>query len=136
MNKELKKDLKRYIREIKANIICDFKTRNKFISDIKNSIDDYIENNKVDHIDEIYEHFGKPQEIAKEFFLNADFKKIKRRMNFTKSVIAGVVIAVLMLGTALLIELADSHMNNRGSGVEAVHDIGEYSFLEKMEENK
>ena len=123
MDKELRKGINKYIKEIKQNIICDFKTRNKFIADIKNSVYDFVECENIVAIDDIYNHFGTPQQIAKEFFLNADVKKIKRRMNFTKVVIVGVVIALLMFGTALVIELIDSHSSNHGYYVEELGPI-------------
>lgn len=130
MDKKLKKDINKYIKEIKLNIICDFKTRNKFISDIKNSIFDFVECENIVSIDDVYNHFGTPQEIAKEFFLNADVKKIKRRMNFTKVVIIGVVIALLMFGTALVIELIDSYSSNRGYYVQEIVDYPEIDMGE------
>ena len=132
MDKKLKKDINKYIKEIRLNIICDFKTRNKFISDIKNSIFDFVECENIVSIDDVYNHFGTPQQIAKEFFLNADVKKIKRRMNFTKVVIIGVVIALLMFGTALVIELIDSYSSNRGYYVQEIVDYPEID----MEESK
>ena len=122
MNKQLKKDINQYIKEIKQNIICDFKTRKKFISDIKNSIYDFVECENSTSIDDVYHHFGTPQQIAKEFFVNADVKKIKRRMNFTKVVFVGVFVALLMFGTALVIELVDAHSSNHGYGVEYIAD--------------
>ena len=130
MDKKLKKDINKYIKEIKLNIICDFKTRNKFISDIKNSIFDFVECENIVSMDDIDNHFGTPQEIAKEFFLNADVKKIKRRMNFTKVVIIGVVIALLMFGTALVIELIDSYSSNRGYYVQEIVDYPEIDMGE------
>lgn len=45
MNKNLKKEINKYIREINSNIICDYKTRKKYIGDIKASVYDYIEEN-------------------------------------------------------------------------------------------
>ena len=130
MDKKLKKDINKYIKEIKLNIICDFKTRNKFISDIKNSIFDFVECENIVSIDDVYNHFGTPQEIAKEFFLNADVKKIKRRMNFTKVVIVGVLIALVLWATAITIDLIDSLNNNHGYGVEYIADPNTYYFDE------
>ena len=54
MDKELKKDINQYIKEIKLNIICDFKTRKKFISDLKNSIYDFVEDENIFSIDDVF----------------------------------------------------------------------------------
>ena len=103
MDKELKKDINQYIKEIKLNIICDFKTRKKFISDLKNSIYDFVEDENIFSIDDVYHHFGTPQQIAKEFFLNLNFRKIKRKLNFTKGVIIGAAIALISVAIELII---------------------------------
>ena len=83
-------------------------------------------------MNKIYNQFGTPQNIAKEFFLNADVKKIKRRMNITKVVFAGVVIALMLFGTALVIELIDAHSSNHGYIVETIVDPQE-ADLEGLE---
>ena len=63
MDKQLKRDIKRYIKEIKQNIICDFRTRKKFISDIKNSVYDFAESENAVTMDYICisEHRSKLQ---------------------------------------------------------------------------
>ena len=130
MNKQLKKDINQYIKEIKQNIICDFKTRKKFISDIKNSIYDFVECENSTSIDDVYHHFGTPQQIAKEFILNADVKKIKRRMNFTKVVFVGVIIAIVLWATAVTIDLIDSLRDNHGYYVDEIVDYPEVDINE------
>lgn len=35
MDKELKKDINEYIEEVNQNIICDYKTKKKFVFDLK-----------------------------------------------------------------------------------------------------
>lgn len=136
MNKQLKKDINQYIKEIKQNIICDFKTRKKFISDIKNSIYDFVECENSTSIDDVYHHFGTPQQIAKEFFVNADVKKIKRRMNFTKVVFVGVIIAIVLWATAVTIDLIDSLRDNHGYYVDEIVDVDDASILKALEESK
>ena len=103
MDKELKKDINQYIKEIKLNIICDFKTRKKFISDLKISIYDFVECENIFSVDEVYRHFGTPQQIAKEFFLGLNFRKIKRKMNYTKGVIVGTVVSLIGVAVVLMI---------------------------------
>ncbi len=103
MDKELKKkDINQYIKEIKLNIICDFKTR-KSLYRFKNSIYDFVEDENIFSIDDVYHHFGTPQQIAKEFFLNLNFRKIKRKLNFTKGVIIGAAIALISVAIVLII---------------------------------
>lgn len=128
MNKCMKKDIDNYIKEINANIICDFKTRKKYLADIKNSIYDYIDEANAENMDEIYNQFGTPQEISKSFFDGADIKKIKKRMNFTKVIIIGAVIALAMFAVALMASFVDVYKSNRGYGVEYIADSNTYYF--------
>lgn len=122
MNKNLKKEINKYIREINSNIICDYKTRKKYIGDIKASVYDYIEENNVTGADEIYKHFRTPQEISKAFFENADIKKIKKRMNFTRIILIGVITVILVWAVAVTIDLIDSLGSNEGYKIESISD--------------
>lgn len=98
----LQSEIKKYIMDVKSYLICDWKTRRKFIKDLKNDIADFVDENEDVSIDDIRRHFGEPKNIAIGFFENADFKKIKRRMNIGRTVIIGVIIALAMwLGTLL-----------------------------------
>lgn len=123
MNKSLNKEIKKYIREINLNIICDFKTRRKYIGDLKASIYDYIDETNSESIDEIYSHFGTPQEIAKAFFEHADIRKIRKRMNFTRVVIIGVIIALVMWAGVLGYVTIDDNVINPGYVVEEIGDV-------------
>lgn len=136
MDKQLKRDIKRYIKEIKQNIICDFRTRKKFISDIKNSIYDFAESANAVTMDDIYKHFGKPQEIAKEFLLNADVKKIKKRMNVTKIVLIGIIAALVMWAAGLVYAIIDANVIHSGYYVETIHDVDDDLILKDLEENR
>lgn len=135
MDKQLKRDIKRYIKEINQNMICDFRTRKKFISDIKNSVYDFAESENAVTMDDICKHFGTPQQIAKEFLLNADVKKIKRRMNFTKIVLIGIIVALVMWAAGLVYAIIDANYISDGYGVETIHDVDDDSILEALEEN-
>ena len=98
----LNTDIKKYIIDVKSYLICDWKTRNRFIRDLKNDIFDFVDENENVSMDDIRQRFGEPQDIAKGFFENADIKKIKRRMNIGRTVIIGVIAALLIwLGVLL-----------------------------------
>lgn len=113
-NKQFNIDKKNYLKEINSFLICDFSTRNKFISDLKSDIDEYIENNSVTDFDSVYNHFGEPQDIAKGFLENADTKKIKRKMDITKVVVTAVIVALVMFGICLTVNLIDAHQSYTG----------------------
>ena len=121
-DKQLDRDIKNYIKEIKSLLICDYKTQNKFIGDIKSRLDEHIENGLINSIDDVYMRMGTPQDIAKAFFENADVKKVKKKMNITKIILIGIIAALLMFAGTLVIEIIDGHSSNNGYIVEEMVD--------------
>ena len=111
--KELNKALRQYLREIKKLLICDWRTKNKFIADFKIDLYEYIADNKVSHIDEVQNHFGEPYAIAKGFLENADIRTIKKRMNFTKVLICAVISALLVWTSFVIFAMIDTYRSNR-----------------------
>ena len=119
-NKQLHKDVKKYIKDINSYLICDCGTRNKFIRDLKSDIDEYIESNCVTDFESVYDHFGEPCDIAKGFLENADTKKIKRKMDITRVALIAVIVALVMWGIGITIELIDAHQDRTGYDVMAM----------------
>lgn len=126
-DKQLDKDIKNYIKEVKSLLICDYKTQNKFIGDIKCRLDEHIENGLIHNIDDVYKRMGTPQDIAKAFFENADVKKVKKKMNITKIILIGVIIALLMFAGALTIQVIDGYSSNNGYIVDEMVDGEEHN---------
>lgn len=108
-DKQLNKDVNGYIKEIKSLLICDLGTKRKFINDFKNDLFEYIDSNSVSDIEEVYKHFGTPQDISKAFFENADIKKIKKKMNISKTVLIGVVAALIIWAVGVTAAVIDAH---------------------------
>ena len=82
----------------------------------------YIEDNSVGDINFVYEHFGEPQKIANGFFENSDTKKIKKRMDIGRTIIIGVLAALLIWGVGVTITLIDSHFSYNGYIVEETYN--------------
>lgn len=113
-DKQLDKDIKNYIKEVKSLLICDYKTQNKFIGDIKCRLDEHIENGLIHNIDDVYKRMGTPQDIAKAFFENADVKKVKKKMNITKIILIGVIIALVIWAAGITAVVIDEHIAGAG----------------------
>lgn len=113
-DKQFNIEKKKYVKEVNSYLICDFGTRNKFIRDLKNDMDEYIENSSATDFKEVAEHFGEPKDIVKGFLETADTKKIKRKMNVTRVILIGVIIALVMFGIALTALWIDAHSDNNG----------------------
>lgn len=95
-------EIKRYIVDVKSYLICDFRTKRRFINDLKNDIACFVDETENATMDDVRRRFGEPRDIAKGFFETADIKKIKRRMNIGRIVTIGVIIALVMWLSALL----------------------------------
>lgn len=113
-NKQLNQEKRKYLNEVRSYFISDQGTRNKFIRDLKSDIDGFIEENAVTDFKSVYDRFGKPQDIAKGFFENADIKKIKRKMNITRVVLIAVVMALVMFAAFLTVELINANWDHTG----------------------
>ena len=120
-NKQINKAVNKYIKEVKSYLICDFKTQRKFTGDLKNRIHEHMDNGVINSADDIYKQIGDPQEIVKGFFENADTRKIKRRMHFTRVILIGVIIALLVWGTGITVEVVYD-LFNPGYMVEESYD--------------
>ena len=121
-DKQFTIEKRKYVKEVRSYFIGDFRTRNKFISDLKCDIDEYIEGKEITDFSLVREHFGAPQDIVKGFFENADTKKIKRRMNITGVIVIGIIIALVMWGLGIIAVVVDNHESNTGYGVIEMSD--------------
>lgn len=121
-NKQMNKAVNKYIKEVKSYLICDFKTQRKFTGDLKSRIHEHMDNGVINSADDIYKQIGDPQEIVKGFFENADTRKIKRRMNFTRVLMIGVIVFLLIWGTGIALEVIDD-LYHPGYFVEEMYDV-------------
>lgn len=124
---QIKKDVKKYIKDVRSYLLCDYKTQSKFINRLKNDIFSYIEDNSVNDINKVYEQFGKPEDIAKNFFKNSDMRRIKRKMNIGRMIIFGAAAALIIWAVGVSISFVDGKITDRQS-------IPEYYVSEEQAE--
>ena len=128
----IKKDAEAFVAQIKSNLVCPDSEKNRITADIENSILDYIEENGVTDISEVYRQFGTPQEICAQFNAEVEPKKIKKMLNIRKTVLVGVIVIVAMVALSLIITLIDAHKDYGGrvidSEVEVVSSFDETEF--------
>ncbi|MGN0486011.1 MAG: DUF6120 family protein [Acutalibacteraceae bacterium] len=101
----IRKEAKEYIAEIKKNLFCPASEKKGMVEDFQNMVFDYIEENSVTDIGEVYQQFGTPKEIAKQLLCDMDPQRIKKMVNIRKVVIVAVVIALSMLLFTLITEI-------------------------------
>ncbi len=123
MDKKLNTDINKYIKDIKSYLICDYKTEKKFIDDFKNDVLSYIEDNSINDINKIIEHFGTPQEIAKGFFESADTQKIKRKINIGKTITICFIVALIVWATGVTMAVVDTHNSNNIFHTEVLYNL-------------
>ncbi|MBE6786109.1 MAG: hypothetical protein E7538_07765 [Ruminococcaceae bacterium] len=106
----IEKDIKIYLHAIDNNLVCPKKQKKTILEDIEASIRDYIENENITDISQLYSHFGSAEEIAKTYL--ADFvtpADIKRAVNKKKALIIGVIVALIIWLLGVCIAVYDAH---------------------------
>ncbi len=97
----MKSELKDYYKSISKNLNYSFYLKQTIIKQLKRNINDFIEtSNKNITITDIYDRFGKPDEIIKNFddnYINSLKKKEKHLIIFTVSLIFIIIVLVILM---------------------------------------
>jgi len=128
MTKQLLFDLDSYYNEISNAIICKTKIKTEFITDLKEKVAEFIEENQPTSVDDIIVHFGQPEEIARNFLEAIDPSHIRKSMNWKKVLLTGIILAILMLAIYLTISFLDGH--KIATGYAAENPFIEYTIEE------
>lgn len=94
-NHIFEKEIKKYFHKIRVSLICDLKTKNKIMKDLKNDVEEYLEQNPDSSLENVIEHFGKPETIAEEFAISSGIDYIKKSRIHKTVKIAVIVLLVL-----------------------------------------
>lgn len=118
--KVTEKERKKYIQEIKRNLVCNNEQRKKFLASFSDNMDEYLNDNPDADFAQLQKDLGTPEEIANAFLENASASNVKKRMSFVKWIIASVVVIVLSVIVTLVIEIINAHIQNGGYGTETI----------------
>ena len=92
-------DIKQYLQEVSAMLCCPKGVKSVFLRQLKGEILDFMETNTTITVDELYNRFGTPEEIAAGFFDRDDYsamlKKAKRRSKIWMGFC--IVLAILLI---------------------------------------
>lgn len=127
---KIEKNIEKYMRAVESYLVCSGKQKEKVLSEIKNSIYVYAEENGIADIKEVYEHFGTPEEIASQHLSAIDPKKIKKAVSIKRVFTVAMAIIVSMVVVMIIIELIDSHKDTHGMFEETLI-VGEAYTLEE-----
>lgn len=117
---------KRYIRSVSDTLSCSGKTKKRIVSQISDSVDDYLLQNPDADFEMIQMHFGTPQEIAVSYVDEQDASVLLKKMSIKKKVlviVAGVMTAVLLMWAVVVTWAAIDAKAESGGGIEITDEI-------------
>lgn len=123
MNDVLQNEIKKYIKDIRSLLFCDSKTLKSFLKDFENDVINFADDNGVTDMQQIVEHFGAPDQVARGFFETTDLRKIKKRMQVKQYILCGVLVAVFVWALCLMRLTVYEHKENNGTFVRTVNEI-------------
>lgn len=103
MQKELKKEISKYLKEIILLLPGDSGSKRKYISGLKEDIYDFAADNESVTFRDIVLHFGEKEEIAKQYMDTLDIKAVKRKLSIKRAVSAILIIALIVWSVAVFI---------------------------------
>lgn len=118
--KVTEKERKKYMQEIKRNLVCNNEQRKKFLASFSDNLDEYLNDNPNADFTQLQKDLGTPEEIANAFLENASASNVKKQMSFVKWIILGVVVALSIYITAIIITLIDAHIQHDSYGVTTI----------------
>ncbi len=114
-SKNIKKESKAYLDDIKKCLTCSSSLRTTFIRDLSSRVDMYIEENNIESIDDIIKYFGTPNEIAENFYSVNDINKLKRKAKIHTLIITALLILTVLL--VVFVVYAIIFIDQNGGGI-------------------
>ena len=111
--------LKRYIRSISDALPCSRKMKRQIVSQLRESITDYLEQNPAADFAAVQGHFGTPQQIAASCVNDQDASTLLHKLSIKKKVlviVAGVMAAILLMWAGY-IGWAATYVWDSGKGI-------------------
>lgn len=131
----MKKGKKVYLNEVKKNINCSFREKNKLVKFLEESIDSLIDERENMTIDDLISELGEPQKVAKELeeTISEDEhrKYIKNAINIRRVFAIAVATLLIMFAIWLIAMFVDAHNDYTGYFEETLeiiteeYDVGE-----------
>lgn len=93
------KDIDKYIHDIKLLMPISTAESRRYLADVRSSIDNYLEQNSDAGIQDIYDEFGTPSDVAIDYIRSMDSNDLIRKLSsarMVRALIATVIIAVLL----------------------------------------
>lgn len=98
----MKKKIRFYLKHIKRNLPCCNKLMRKMLGDLKMDIEAYIEENNAVDFEQVEQHFGAAENIAKEFTVGIDSAYVKSYKLKRNIIIAGILVLTMIFAAILI----------------------------------
>lgn len=114
MQKELKKEIKKYLNAVKCLLPGDSGSKRKYIGGLKEQIYDFAEENENITFRDILLHFGEKEVIVQRYIKDLDVKTVKRKMGVRRAAVTALVAALVIWSTVMCFVAADAHRASNG----------------------
>ncbi len=99
---------KKYMDDVKTLFPIIRKSEKAYLRQMKQNIADYCEQSTVSSVDELYEEFGKPQDVVYDYFSMMDITQLLSHIHLRRTIkhfftaICAIVFAIALFVTAIL----------------------------------
>lgn len=132
---KINKEIDEYIAEIRKDLICSSSQKNAIISDLQESVKNFVEENDIDDIHKVYDQFRTPRDIANQSISDTEPQKIKKKYKHHRVIIIGVVVAVLIVAIVIIWAALDGHKSTDGYFVDTFNTTSEATVTNTNTQN-
>ena len=120
--------IRRYCRRIRSWLPCPGKLKNMILSDIRENVQAFAEENSDADMAALYAHFGAPQQIAASYVADLDMPRLLRDLRLRKRIFTAVMVlvsaalitALLMWGWGIRQSILETRNESNGYFVEEI----------------
>ena len=86
--------LRRYCRSIRSWLPCPRKLKTMILTDIRENVSAYLEENPQADLTQLHSHFGTPQQIAADYVADLDMPSLLHGLRLRKRIFTAVTVLV------------------------------------------
>lgn len=124
-NKHAKSAARRYLRKVRYNLPCSFKTKYELLARLQESLEDFTGDRPHATYEDIVEHFGAPTDVADAYFADLPAPQLRKALQIARNVrrvlIAVIVLTMLYYAVVIGIALYNNHISINGFGQDTVN---------------
>ncbi len=102
------KEMGVYLKEIEKSLVCSKGEKKIYLKDLKNSIQQFIQEEKIVNFSKVREHFGTPTDIAESYLTTVDVADIKKKLSVKRMMTTALVFLIILVVFFYLIAFVDT----------------------------